>query len=72
MAKDSFTKNEEFLKSKGIILVPTGAMFTPYAFENDDYQMSLGEFQDLSIKNKKTGKAHSVNLVTQLLDDSDL
>lgn len=72
MAKDVYKQNEEFLKSKGIVLKATGAMFSPYDFENDDYSMGLSEYCYLDIRNKKTGKNHSVNMAMQLLDESDL
>lgn len=72
MAKDCFTQNEAFLKSKGIVLRPTNSMFIPYKFENEAYLMTLSEWQDLDIRNKKTGSRHSVNLLMEVLDESDL
>jgi len=72
LANDCYTINNEFLKAKGIILVSTGAMFTTHEFENERYHIRLTEYSDLIIINKKSGKKHSVNLVTQLLTDKDL
>lgn len=71
MAKDIYARNIEFLKSKGLELQPTGAMFTPFAFENDEYDLSTCEWSNISIHNKKTGKRKTVSLVTELLEDDD-
>lgn len=71
MAKDIYAINMEFLKNKGLELQPTGAMFTPFAFENDEYSLSICEWSNISIHNKKTGKTKTVSLVTELLEDND-
>ena len=63
--------NKDFLEGIGLKLEPTGAIFTPYSAENDTHLIALGEWQDLSITNKKTKERHSVNIVMQLLDNSD-
>jgi len=69
--KDVYKINKGFLKSKGLELKPTGCWGTPYELENDEYLLSLSEWQDLFIRNKRTGGCHSVNLVTNLLDNND-
>lgn len=72
MATDCFTQNEAFLKSKGIVLQQTNSMFIPYKFENEDYFMTLSEYMELSVHNKKTGSRHSVNLIMEVLEPGDL
>ena len=71
MAKDIYTINIEFLKNKGLELQATGAMFTPFALDNDEYSLSTCEWSNISIYNKKTGKTKKVSLVTELLEDND-
>tara|TARA_R110002049_G_scaffold309180_1_gene518157 strand:- start:35338 stop:35556 length:219 start_codon:yes stop_codon:yes gene_type:complete len=71
MAKDIYAINIEFLKNKGLELQPTGAMFTPFAFDNDEYSLSVGEWSNISIHNLKTGKRKTVSLVYELLTDDD-
>lgn len=72
MAKNIFKINENFLKKHGIELQSTGAMFTPYSFENEEFSIRLSEYSDLSIDNKLTGKSITVNMVDSLLEESDL
>lgn len=70
MAKDCYSYNISFLKSKGINLTPAGDTF--YKFEDDTFNILVNEWQDMRIHNKKSGKSQSVNLVVQLLEDEDL
>jgi hypothetical protein len=72
MATDNFNLNSAFLKNHGKELIPTGAMFTPYDFENDSIYISLDEYSNLRILNKETGKSKFVNMVTQIIEESDL
>lgn len=71
MAKNIYDINIQFLKDKGLELKGTGAMFTPLAFKNDEYNLSVGEWSNISIHNKKTGSRKTVSLVAEILEDSD-
>ena len=69
MEQDLFKQNEDFLKSKGIILLPTGSMFNPYDYQDETYYMVLSEYSQLQVLNKKTGKGDSIHLSSKKLDE---
>jgi hypothetical protein len=66
---DVFRKNEEFLKSKGFILTPSGD--TQYSFRNDEFSLVLDEWGYLAIYHIPTRNSKSINIVTYILTDED-
>ena len=66
---DVFIKNEEFLKSKGVILTPSGD--TQYSFRNDEFSLTLDEWGYLAIYHIPTRNSKSINIVTYILTDED-
>ena len=62
----------KFLSDKGLELKATGLSGAPYGVDGEVYDISVNEWQDLRIYNKKTTESKWVNIVDKLLVDSDL
>lgn len=67
----TFKINEDFLKSRGLELRATGAMFMPYESENENHKCQFDEYANLHITSKKTGAKKTINMGSEILTEED-